>query len=126
MLPMMDSPISHVPKKRRFFKDNLDDDPDIQITSLSEVAPPTPITSQPSSPMGESTAHDTLLTFSEQLLAILDEDITPQVIHSLEDASGGNIERAVNMFFDGSWATHIQDDPPRGLISTIHAKRPLE
>lgn len=126
LLPMMDSPTSHVPKKRRFFKDDLDDDPNMQITSISDVAPPTPITSQPSSPMGESNVHDVLMTFSEQLLAILDEDITPQVIRSLEDASGGNIERAVNMFFDGSWATRMRDGPPRGLLSTTHGKRPLE
>ena len=98
----------------------------MQITSTSEVTPPTPISSEPASPIKGRAFLDISMTFSEQLLAILDEDISPQVIRSLEDASGGNIERAVNMYFDGSWATHIRGDPPRGLFSTSHGKRPLE
>lgn len=119
----MDSP-THAPKKRRFFKDDLDDD--IQITSTSEMTLPTPpMSSQPASPIGRTISFDPP-TFSDQLLAILDEDISPRVIHSLEDASGGSLERAVNMYFDGSWAKNVRDDSPRGLMSTANGKRPAE
>jgi DNA repair protein RAD5 len=118
----MDSP-THAPKKRRFFKDDLDDD--IPITSISEITPPTPpMSSHPASPIKEAFSSDPL-TFSDQFLAILDEDISPQVIRNLEDASGGNLERAVNMYFDGSWENRVRDDSTRGLISTANEKRPL-
>lgn len=121
----MDSPSEHLPKKRRFFKDDLDDDPNAVITPISEITPPTPISSEPASPVKPRQVQDAPMTFSEQLVAILDEDLRPNLIRTLEDASGGNIERAVNMYFDGSWATLTRDEP-RGLITTAHAKRPLE
>ena len=124
----MDFSTIPVSKKRRFFKDDLDDDPDTPALSLSDAAAPTPIPSEPASPIQESIVIDAQMTFSEQLLAILDEYISPQVINGLEDASGGNIERAVNMYFDGSWGSHVREinDTKRGLMSTAHGKRPLE
>jgi DNA repair protein RAD5 len=125
----MDSSPPPVPKKRRFFKDDLDDDPRISTTSLSEITPPTPISSDPPSPTKAQTSTnvDTLSAFAQQLLAILDEDLSPQVIRNLEDASAGNLERAVNMYFDGSWESHVRDIAPVGLITTASGtKRPLE
>src|ERR1700694_3153452 len=110
----------HVPKKRRFFKDDVDDATDLPVTPISEIA--TPLTSGPSSPTRQEDVAvqvDTASTFSQQLLAILDEDLSPHVIRSLEDAAGGNIERAVNMYFDGSWETHVRDvNSPRQLVTT--------
>src|SRR5277367_2496207 len=125
----MDSSPPPIPKKRRFFKDDLDDDPYMTTTSLSEITPPTPISSHPPSPAKPPTPTDvdTPTPFSEQLLTILDEDLSPQVIRNLEDASAGNLERAVNMYFDGSWESHVQDIAPVGLITTASGtKRPLE
>ena len=109
------------PKKRRFFRDDLDDLP----IPTSEFTPPTSISSNPGSPIKEPDIS-ALQTFSDQLLAILDEDIATQVIQKLEDASGGDIERAVNMYFDGSWTTPVRRDPLRALMSNAHGKRPIE
>src|SRR5271170_2796234 len=125
----MDSSPPPVPKKRRFFKDDLDDDPYMTATSLSEITPPTPISSDPPSPVKAQTsaAADTSPAFAEQLLSILDEDLSPQVIRNLEDVSAGNLERAVNMYFDGSWESHVRDIGPVGLITTASGtKRPLK
>ena len=125
----MDSSPPPLPKKRRFFKDDLDNDPRMTITSLSEITP-TPVSSDPPSaikPQQPPANVDTPMTFAEQLLAILDEDLSPQVIRNLEDASAGNIERAVNMYFDGSWESHVRDLEPVGLITTATGgKRPVE
>ena len=114
-------------KKRRFFKDDLDNDPSPSI--ISEPTPPPPI-SKPPGPVEHPKSIDAPKTFTQQLLAIVDEELPTHVIRSLEDASAGNLERAVNMYFDGSWETHIRDidnsTQRRGLITTSHGKKPLE
>jgi DNA repair protein RAD5 len=65
-----------------------------------------------------------------QLSAVLAEHLAPHVLRSLEEASAGNIERAVNMYFDGSWAEHVRDiDSPSkvGLMVTAPpTKKPAE
>jgi len=122
---MEEFPEAPAPKKRRFFKDDLDDDPILPSPSIeSPLAPPTPI-AEPVSP-SEPPEQPEQLTFAEQLLAVLAEDLPAHVVGTLEDVSGGNIERAVNMYFDGSWEKHVRDTKPRGLMTTTQAKKPLE
>lgn len=124
----MDSSSDHAPKKRRFFKDDLDDVPNVGLAPVSNDGPPTsPISSVPGSPIRPHNLPETSMAFSDKLVAVLDEDLTPHVVRSLEDASGGNLERAVNMYFDGSWDNHVRDVDPatRGLMRTAHGKRPL-
>jgi DNA repair protein RAD5 len=109
-----------VEKKRRFFKDDVDDTTEIPASPIPEI-PEIPLTPVPSSP----TIHVKQTAFSEQLVAILDQHLSSHVISKLEDASAGNIERAVNMYFDGSWETHDPPEMTRHLITT-QQKRPLE
>ena len=119
----MQSPSSHPPKKRRFFKDDLDDDISLvpQITPTSTIGPPTPPkSSNPHTPPKPHEPQTRVDTFAAQLTAILDEPLPAHVLRSLEEASAGDLERAVNMYFDGSWSQHVRsaESPPKGLMQT--------
>jgi DNA repair protein RAD5 len=115
------------PKKRRFFKDDLDDEPTTTSTEIAETTgPPTPVSrvsTPPKSPPPQSPAPP----FADQLRAILGVAVlAPSITRALEDASGGNVERAVNMYFDGLWETQTAKDKPRGLMVTDSGKKPYE
>jgi len=118
----MESPSSHPPKKRRFFKDDLDDNIslDPQIISPS-IAPPTPPkSSNPQTPTKPQEQQPPVDTFAAQLALIIGESLPAHVLRSLEEASAGNLERAVNMYFDGSLSEHVTDveSSTKGLMLT--------
>ena len=47
-----------------------------------------------------------LLGFDQEMLeSFVGDKVPPDVMKQLREASGDNMERAVNMFFDGSWKT---------------------
>jgi DNA repair protein RAD5 len=131
----MESPPSHAPKKRRFFHDDLDEAIPINPPSPTPtVTPPTPPkSSNPQTPTKQPLPTATApaqSAFAVQLTAVLAEHLAPHVLRSLEEASAGNIERAVNMYFDGSWSEHVRDiDSPTkvGLMVTAPPnKKPAE
>ncbi|KAH0602790.1 uncharacterized protein H6S33_008440 [Morchella sextelata] len=46
--------------------------------------------------------------------AFTGEELSPDILKRLEDVSGGDMERAINMYFDGSWKTATA---PRSLLT---------
>ena len=104
-------------KKRRFF---VDDSP-VQDGSLSgEPTLPDEVNALPetngtsyglgiqqqdenTAPQDEKPAADEF--DNGMLAAFIGEDLPPSTIDALKSVSGGNIERAINMYFDGSWKT---------------------
>ncbi|TVY55939.1 DNA repair protein rad5 [Lachnellula cervina] len=112
-------------KKRRFFTEK----PDILDSSLGaepslpdEIdAFPTAAAVEPYQPNGfdlsipgtgtpsnnkepQSDDHDHIPGFdSETFDSFVGDKVSPDVLKQLREASGDNLERAVNMYFDGSW-----------------------
>ena len=123
----MESPSSHPPKKRRFFKDDLDDNislvPQIRPPSIGPPTPPN--SSNPHTPAQPGEQQPPVDTFAAQLIVIIGEPLPAHVLRSLEEASAGNLERAVNMYFDGSLSEHVTrvESPTKGLMPTSSSAR---
>src|SRR5271154_4499807 len=102
-------------KKRRFFKDDLDNNnADLAPATpppIDLAAAPTPVSRPSTPPKPPSPDPPSAPAFAVQLCAILGVDrLPPKVIRGLDDAAGGNVERAVNMYFDGSWGTRPSEE----------------
>src|SRR5579859_7017253 len=116
----MTTPTERAQKRRRFFRDDLDEcisqtiNPVLEHNSSSDL-----MSLDPPSPAQDHQLVKAPALFSEQLMTVIGEELSPKAIQSLQDVSGGNVERAVNMFFDGSWSQEQgPDKSPRGLITT--------
>jgi DNA repair protein RAD5 len=113
------------PKKRRFFtekSDTLDSSlaqeaslPD-QIDAFSSAVPDEDYGSHQPEDSDEPVAHNgqavpevrdqAPLGFDQETFeSFVGDKVPPDVMRRLREASGDNMERAVNMFFDGSWKT---------------------
>ena len=101
-------------KKRRFFQEEDDD----ASSSSSEEAPPLPGSTldehkgSPGKPHKDGDketdkalpSEDTAGHFDVTLLeAFVGQSLSEDVVRKLQDLSGGNVERAVNMYLDDSW-----------------------
>lgn len=107
-------------KKRRFFVDDTDNVGD-QQTSTSSVHASSRPTSATSSTGREQNSSQTdivatqapgddekLVNFdADTFRAFVGEDVEQDVVDKIQAASNGNIERAINMFFDGSWKSAV-------------------
>ncbi|KEF55845.1 uncharacterized protein A1O9_08596 [Exophiala aquamarina CBS 119918] len=117
-------------KKRRFFVDDLEDVVDhgghatpvntsrptsaTSSTSLEQRSSQTDAADlQPSDPDGEMSKFD-----AHTLRAIIGEDVGDATIQKIQAASNGNLERAINMYFDGSWKTKTPSPSAATLLPT--------
>ncbi|GAO45879.1 hypothetical protein G7K_0125-t1 [Saitoella complicata NRRL Y-17804] len=88
------------PKRRRFFKEDGDE---------QELLPMPPFEPAPTSAPAEKPPLPKLkLTgMLADLSGIVGENVPLSTLKVLADISNGNLERAVNMYFDGSWRQHL-------------------
>ncbi|KPI38979.1 DNA repair protein rad5 [Cyphellophora attinorum] len=111
-------------KKRRFFVDDPED-----VDAADAPTPPTIPSSRPSSatsfrdpPQSSQTdVAESSESRDEQLgpigfdadtfRAFVGEDVADSVIKVLCDAANGNMERAINMYLDGSWKSTVTQRP---------------
>ncbi|KIX08535.1 uncharacterized protein Z518_03191 [Rhinocladiella mackenziei CBS 650.93] len=128
-------------KKRRFFVDDSDDVTDQQISTSSVDASSRP-TSADSSTVGAQKSSQTepadpqtsvddenSLTFdADTFRAFVGEDVGEDVVDRVEAAANGNIERAINMYLDGSWKDAVTSVsslnislPSRGVDEGLNA-----
>ncbi|PNS19224.1 DNA repair protein RAD5 [Sphaceloma murrayae] len=105
-------------KKRRFF---VDDSP-TQEHAFDQPTPQAPstvhaqtTTSHDQADNGATSTHtEAAISFDQDaFLAIIGEQLSASALRALENASGGDMNRAVNMYFDGSWKTLMQDTSAR-------------
>ncbi|PQE33475.1 hypothetical protein CJF32_00003359 [Rutstroemia sp. NJR-2017a WRK4] len=118
-------------KRRRFFTErsegfdsSLTEEAIADVPDELDALPPTSI-EKPESPeetnvhdasTDSSTAGETLpSSFKETLKNFIGSSVAPDVIRKLQEASGNDIERAVNMYFDGSWKETV-------VVSGLRAK----
>ncbi|KKY21157.1 putative dna excision repair protein [Phaeomoniella chlamydospora] len=99
-------------KKRRFFVDEPVSTAEINAETSSSPSPLIPSTSSRTG-TDQQTQHDSHKDGNDAgasfdtstFLAFIGQPLSPDVAQQIEDAAGGDMERAVNMFFDGSWKT---------------------
>ena len=121
-------------KRRRFFVDDPEDEPAASSNHVSSSRPQSltsdggerassqtePADFQPANDAVSKNAFDvdTFCTF-------VGEQVDRDVVQKIQDASNGNMERAINMYFDGSWRanihTHVQQN---GLSSWMSQPQP--
>ena len=118
------SDIDHRPvKKRRFF---LDDPPEPENSkdiapsphngdALSTTSPnddssssgPRPASSETDHSIhtdADRTAQNGMVSFDKETFeAFIGDQVAPETFDKIQEASGSNLERAINMFLDGSW-----------------------
>ncbi|RFU34366.1 hypothetical protein B7463_g2032, partial [Scytalidium lignicola] len=112
------------PKRRRFFAENsngldpLDDIslPDVHATHEREGNGQIqgPVAVIPHSPARQEIPEPSSLVMSSPLRFDVDifenfvgEKVAPNVLKTLQEASQNDLERAVNMYFDGSWKSSL-------------------
>ncbi|OCT45148.1 DNA repair protein rad5 [Cladophialophora carrionii] len=119
-------------KKRRFFVDDPEDvaeQPQPQTSSSVNVSsrPNSATSSTGAEPKSSQTDHADLeipgnsaaaSTFdSDTFRAFVGEDVPQDVVDRVQSAANGNIERAINMYFDGSWKNITTPAPDISLPS---------
>ncbi|RMZ89579.1 hypothetical protein DV736_g3194, partial [Chaetothyriales sp. CBS 134916] len=113
-------------KKRRFFVDDPDDGHD-SLASSSSPPPHYSVSSRTASATsaapeqehrssaaqpGERGSSDAVVAFDvDTLKAFVGNDVSAETARRLSDAANGNLERAINMYFDGSWKTSVSSRP---------------
>lgn len=113
-------------KKRRFFSDDVGEAASLSTSSAIPLSRPTSSTSSTDDHGSSHTSdiehdgHDTAGSgFDEATFrAFVGEDQLPKdVINQVKDAAGGNMERAVNMYFEGSWNSTLAERQTQHLAS---------
>lgn len=117
-------------KKRRFF---VDDSPVQDHSFAAEPSLPDEINAlpeaqgsyqQPSTTAANSSSDKTLsqqIGFDAELFAsIIGEQLPAKTISTLENVSGGDVQRAINMYFDGSWKNSVVQPVSNGPTVEHH------
>ncbi|EXJ84215.1 hypothetical protein A1O3_04882 [Capronia epimyces CBS 606.96] len=113
-------------KKRRFFVDDPEDvaDPQVSTSSVTATSRPASATSSTREQRSSQTeVHDIQPLPSpafdaDTFRTVIGEDVGQDVVNQIQAAAHGDIERAINIYFDGSWkksasaASSAQRPPP--------------
>jgi len=79
-----------------------------------EDAEPQHLPTEPNGPVHNGTS----IGFDQEMFeSFVGDNVSPGVVKRLREASGDNMERAVNMYFDGSWKTAQSTFAPSGRSS---------
>ncbi|KAL4957723.1 SNF2 family N-terminal domain-containing protein [Aspergillus filifer] len=60
---------------------------------------------------------------TEAFIGIVGEQVSPEVLLKIRKVSGGNLERAINVYFDGSWKTSTGS--PASNQTTLLSRQPV-
>ncbi|KAL4968889.1 DEAD/DEAH box helicase [Aspergillus stella-maris] len=72
----------------------------------------------------QSPAQKDLVGFdTEAFIGIVGEQVSPDVLLKIRKVSGGNLERAINVYFDGSWKTSTGG--PASNQTTLLSRQPM-
>ncbi|KAI1121362.1 DNA repair protein rad-5 [Nemania abortiva] len=112
-------------KKRRFFADPDTNSPaDSTTQSISPrpskfPAPPPPPPQQPPIKTDASVAFD-----QDTFEGLVGDTVSPDVLDIIRAKCGGSLERAVNMFFDGTWKNYQKRPHPLMNPTRLHPPTP--
>ncbi|KAI1113180.1 DNA repair protein rad-5 [Nemania sp. NC0429] len=125
-------------KKRRFFVDPTDPDTDPD-TDADTHAPetrnrPSPvqtsIASRPSKPPAAEPSRplastDALVTFDQDVFqSLVGDTVSPDVLAIIRSRCGDSLERAVNMYFDGTWKNYQAHKKPSHPLMNSTSRHP--
>jgi DNA repair protein RAD5 len=113
-------------KKRRFFAEENDapgQSIEEQVASsqtaqpTSDLTSPLDLQSETNGEEKENSENPTTDGFDSQLFAsIVGGDVSNTTVVQVRQAAGDNMERAINMFFDGSYKTAIREQHSQGTL----------
>ncbi|KAI5811065.1 SNF2 family N-terminal domain-containing protein [Peziza echinospora] len=90
-----------------------------------QIDPPSPEIEKAAPPKKPSAVKNDADGFDVALFAsFIGEELPEAAIQKLKQASRGNMERAINMYFDGSWKT-LQTQATTSLQATLQTTLPL-
>ncbi|KAH7063618.1 SNF2 family N-terminal domain-containing protein [Macrophomina phaseolina] len=111
-------------KKRRFF---VEEEPAVDAALAHEPSQPAEANASPESPVAvdpnnqASAQHAGSRAFDADLFAsFVGEQVSPETLKGLQEASGSNIERAINLYLDGTWKSAPQSAQQRSN-GTLHS-----
>ncbi|CAI6300859.1 unnamed protein product [Periconia digitata] len=93
-------------KKRRFFAGNSSPNPNLPAHPASpHRTHPVTTASSPASNNVVERLHNDFDGFDVQTLQAVVGDLSLETLHKLKEVSESNVQRAINLYLDGSWAT---------------------
>ncbi|KAK8220148.1 DNA helicase rad5 [Zalaria obscura] len=112
-------------KKRRFF---VEDSPVQDHSFAAEPSLPDEINALPETTSDATTTqdpgrHDKTLFDPELFTFIIGEELPSSTISKLQEMSGGSVDRAINMYFDGTWESlqaATTQTPTSATLETTH------
>jgi DNA repair protein RAD5 len=121
-------------KKRRFFVDDLEDDvvqPDQTSSNYASSRPSAANSPAPQAQSSQTDSQDVTNTEektngfdAETFKAFIGEDVNDGIVKAVCEASNGNMERAINIYLDGSWKSTVANrpqQPPAGSKNMMSA-----
>ncbi|KAI4243384.1 MAG: hypothetical protein L6R40_003556 [Gallowayella cf. fulva] len=119
-------------KKRRFFVEDsppLEENPASQLPHESLQADTTLSTDNPTNGSNYHSlqASQSQAGFDKSLFeSFIGEEVASTVIERLRNVAGDNMERAINMYLDGSWKAEVPARPSSSLIMDAFASTSVE
>ncbi|KAK1467441.1 SNF2 family domain-containing protein [Colletotrichum melonis] len=149
VLSHQSSPVLPTPPtqpKQRFFQDVDDQSPQIKSEDAEPPSSPSkprgPLVEQPvddasnrSGPSSNMQREESAMTFDQETFeSFIGDKVTAEVLDIIRDSCDNNLERAVNMYFDGTWknlkkkspALNAISRPPPAAANTIKQEIPME
>ncbi|KAI0526201.1 DNA repair protein rad-5 [Xylaria bambusicola] len=78
------------------------------------------------SPPPPSTSSDAAVTFDQDAFqSLVGDTVSPEVLAIIRAKCGDSLERALNMYFDGTWKTFQVRSHPLMRTTTVHPSTPL-
>ncbi|KAJ9613772.1 DNA helicase rad5 [Knufia peltigerae] len=123
-------------KRRRFFVDDHDDtlEQDTATSSVNVSSRPTSATSSngndrlssqtDAADLQNPSEQENSTTFdADTFCAFIGETVSQDVVDQVQTAANGDLERAINMYFDGSWKSAVIDSDsskrPKGVAGWL-------
>ncbi|WYZ39745.1 hypothetical protein EsH8_IV_000086 [Colletotrichum jinshuiense] len=119
--PALPTPPTH--QKQRFFQDADDDTTPIKSEDAQPPSSPSkprgPLVEQPiedasnrSAPPPDPQREESAMTFDQETFeSFVGDKVAADVLEVIRENCGNNLERAVNMFFDGTWKNFKKKSP---------------
>ncbi|KAL0931470.1 DNA repair protein rad5 [Colletotrichum truncatum] len=119
--PALPTPPTHT--KQRFFQDVDDETTHIKSEDAEAPSSPTksrgPLVEQPleeasnrSAPLSELQSDEAAMTFDQETFeSFIGDKVAADVLEVIRENCGDNLERAVNMYFDGTWKNFKKKKP---------------
>ena len=109
-------------KKRRFF---VEDSPEPDASLSTETTLPDEADALPETASFSATTNGADVFDAEMFKAVIGEDVPGHTLEKLQSRFGGNLEQAINAYFDGTGKTPSPQKPPALSQTTSQAPIPF-